>query len=112
SSPRDSAHLQGLRDSSPNRRVIIRLKELLANRNNVAFAHDSIADYWYPLGNGNMMNILYNGIHLAHYTHIDEINKSFDLITFYGANIMRVNLEYWIEQGNSANLYLVIANIT
>src|SRR5699024_11556807 len=86
-----------------------RVKELLANGNNVAFAQDSIADYWYPLGNGNMMNILDNGIHLAHYTHIDEINKAFDLITFLGANIMRVNDEYGIEQGKYDNFIVLDA---
>src|SRR5699024_1498439 len=81
--------------------------ELLANGNNVAFAQDSIADYWYPLGNGNMMNILDNGIHLAHYTHIDEIDKAFDLITVRGTTIMRVKHEYWIDQGTSTNFIVL-----
>ncbi len=85
------------------------MKELLNNGNNVAFAQDSIADYWYPLGNGNMMNILDNGIHLAHYTHIDEINKALDLITYNGANIMRVNDEYGIEAGKPANFIVLDA---
>src|SRR5690625_824394 len=109
SCPTENAHLQGRGDTYPKRRGLTRVKELLANGNNVAFAQDSIADYWYPLGNGNMMNILDNGIHLAHYTHIDEINKAFDLITFHGANIMRVNDEYGIEQGKSANFIVLDA---
>src|SRR5699024_6123333 len=105
----ENAHLQGRGDTYPKRRGLTRVQELLANRNNVAFAQDSIADYLYPLGNGNMMIILDNGIHLAHYTHIDELNKSFDLITFNGANIMRVNDEYEIEQGKSANFIVLDA---
>src|SRR5699024_5717958 len=76
------------------RLVLIRLKELLANGNSVASAQDSIADYWFPLGNGNMMNILDNGIHHAHYTHIDEINKALDLITVNGAGVMRIDEDY------------------
>ena len=56
-----------------------------------------------------MMNILDNGIHLAHYTHIDEINKAFDLITYNGANIMRVNNEYGIEAGKPANFIVLDA---
>ena len=68
SCPTENAHLQGRGDVYPKRRGLTRVKELLENGNNVAFAQDSIADYWYPLGNGNMMNILDNGIHLAHYT--------------------------------------------
>lgn len=107
--PTENAHLQGRGDTYPKRRGLTRVKELLENGNNVAFAQDSIADYWYPLGNGNMMNILDNGIHLAHYTHIDEINKAFDLITMNGANIMRVNDEYGIKAGKPANFIVVDA---
>lgn len=33
---------------------------------NVCFGQDSINDPWYPVGNGNVMNILDRGIHLAH----------------------------------------------
>lgn len=109
SCPTENAHLEGRGDSYPKRRGLTRVKELINNGNNVAFAQDSIADYWYPLGNGNMMNILDNGIHLAHYTHIDEINKAFDLITTYGANIMRVNDEYGIEIGKPANFIVLNA---
>ncbi|WP_342431810.1 amidohydrolase family protein [Neobacillus sp. FSL H8-0543] len=109
SCPTENAHLQGRGDSYPKRRGLTRVKELLHNGNNVAFAQDSIADYWYPLGNGNMMNILDNGIHLAHFTHIDEINKAFDLITYNGANIMRVNDEFGIEIGKPANLIILDA---
>lgn len=109
SCPTENAHLQGRGDTYPKRRGLTRVKELLNNGNNVAFAQDSIADYWYPLGNGNMMNILDNGIHLAHYTHIDEINKAFDLITMNGVNIMRVNDEYGIEAGKPANFIVLDA---
>ncbi|MBF7025195.1 amidohydrolase family protein [Staphylococcus kloosii] len=107
--PTENMHLQGRGDNYPIRRGITRVKELLNNGNNLAFAQDSIADYFYPLGNGNMMNILDNGIHLAHYTHIDEINKALDLITYNGANILRVNDQYGIEEGKPANFIVVDA---
>lgn len=109
SCPTENAHLQGRGDVYPKRRGLTRVKELLENGNNVAFAQDSIADYWYPLGNGNMMNILDNGIHLAHYTHIDEINKALDLITTNGANVMNIE-DYGIKQGNSANFIVLDAH--
>ena len=109
SCPTENAHLQGRGDVYPKRRGLTRVKELLENGNNVAFAQDSIADYWYPLGNGNMMNILDNGIHLAHYTHIDEINKALDLITTNGANVMNIE-DYGIIQGNSANFIVLDAH--
>lgn len=107
--PTENMHLQGRGDNYPVRRGITRVKELLNNGNNLAFAQDSIADYFYPLGNGNMMNILDNGIHLAHYTHIDEINKALDLITNNGANILRVNEQYGIEEGKPANFIVIDA---
>lgn len=107
--PTENMHLQGRGDNYPVRRGITRVKELLNNGNNLAFAQDSIADYFYPLGNGNMMNILDNGIHLAHYTHIDEINKALDLITYNGANILRVNEQYGIEEGKPANFIVIDA---
>lgn len=109
SCPTENAHLQGRGDVYPKRRGLTRVKELLENGSNVAFAQDSIADYWYPLGNGNMMNILDNGIHLAHYTHIDEINKALDLITTNGANVMNIE-DYGIKQGNSANFIVLDAS--
>ncbi|GAA3722080.1 amidohydrolase family protein [Salinicoccus jeotgali] len=108
SCPTENAHLQGRADSYPKRRGLTRVKELLENGNTVAFAQDSIADYWYPLGNGNMMNILDNGIHLAHYTHIDEINKAFDLITYNGAKVMNIEA-YGLEVGNPANFIVLDA---
>ncbi|MHC0552451.1 amidohydrolase family protein [Salinicoccus sp. CNSTN-B1] len=108
SCPTENAHLQGRADSYPKRRGLTRVKELLENGNTVAFAQDSIADYWYPLGNGNMMNILDNGIHLAHYTHIDEINKAFDLITYNGAKVMNIEA-YGLEAGNPANFIVLDA---
>ena len=109
SCPTENAHLQGRGDVYPKRRGLTRVKELLENGSNVAFAQDSIADYWYPLGNGNMMNILDNGIHLAHYTHIDEINKALDLITTNGANVLNIE-DYGITEGNSANFIVLDAH--
>lgn len=113
SCPTENAHLQGRGDNHPKRRGLTRVKELLENGNTVAFAQDSIADYWYPLGNGNMMNILDNGIHLAHYTHIDEINKALDLITVNGAKVMRIDEDYGgygIEAGKPANFIVLDAH--
>src|SRR5699024_1819383 len=109
SCPTENAHLQGRTDNYPKRRGLTRVKELLENGNNVAFAQDSIADYWYPLGNGNMMNILDNGMHLAHYTHIDEINKAFDLVTLNGAKVMQLEAQYGIEAGKRANFIVLDA---
>src|SRR5699024_3550792 len=106
SCPTENAHLQGRGDVYPKRRGLTRVKELLENGNNVAFAQDSIVDYWYALGNGNMMNILDNGIHLAHYTHMEENNIAFVLIIVNVAKAINIE-DYSIKVGNSSN-YIVL----
>src|SRR5690606_5381999 len=59
--PTENAYLQGRQDTYPKRRGLTRVKEFIQEDINVCFAQDSINDPWYPLGNGNMMNILDNG---------------------------------------------------
>ena len=65
SCPTENIYLQGRQDTYPKRRGLTRVKELFENGINVCFAQDSIQDPWYPLGNGNLMNVLDNGIHIA-----------------------------------------------
>lgn len=74
---------------------------------NVAFGQDSINDPWYPMGNGNMMNILDNGIHLAQTMSPDEIKTIFDLITYNGARCMNIQDTYGLEKGKAANFIVL-----
>lgn len=62
--PTENAYLQARQDTYPKRRGMTRVKELLDNGINVSYGQDSIDDLWYPAGNGNLMNILDNGIHM------------------------------------------------
>jgi cytosine deaminase len=93
-------------DNYPKRRGLNRVKELLEEGINICFAQDSINDPWYPLGNGNMMNVLDNGIHLTHLASYEEIEKSFDLITYNGAKTMMIE-DYGLEVGKSANFIVL-----
>ena len=104
--PTENAYLQGRMDNYPKRRGLNRVKELLEEGINVCFAQDSINDPWYPLGNGNMMNVLDNGIHLTHLASYEEIEKSFDLITYNGAKTMMID-DYGLEVGKSANFIVL-----
>ncbi len=104
--PTENAYLQGRMDNYPKRRGLNRVKELLQEGINICFAQDSINDPWYPLGNGNMMNVLDNGIHLTHLASYDEIEKSFDLITYNGAKTMMID-DYGLEVGKSANFIVL-----
>ena len=110
SPPTENAYLQGRQDTYPKRRGLTRVKEFLENGINVAFAQDSINDPWYPMGNGNMMNILDNGIHLAQIMSPEEIDKDLDLITYNGARCLNLQDTYGLEAGKDANFIVIDGN--
>ena len=105
--PTENAYLQGRQDTYPKRRGLTRVKELLNEGITVCFAQDSINDPWYPLGNGNMMNILDNGIHLTQVASYDELETVFDLITYNGAKTMMLEDRYGLEAGKPANFIVL-----
>ena len=108
--PAENAYLQGRQDSYPKRRGLTRVKELWESGVNVCFGQDSINDPWYPVGNGNLMNILDNGIHLAQTMSFDELDRCLDLITYNGAKTLNVEDKYGIEEGKPANFLVLDAN--
>lgn len=109
SCPTENIYLQGRQDTYPKRRGLTRVKELFENGINVCFAQDSIQDPWYPLGNGNLMNVLDNGIHIAQMMSFEEIDRCLDLITVNGAKTMNLTNSYGIEAGKPANFIVLDA---
>ncbi len=107
SCPTENAYLQGRQDSYPKRRGLTRVKEFMENGINVAFAQDSINDPWYPAGNGNMMNILDNGIHLAQIMSPEEFEVDLDLITYNGARCLNIQDRYGLDVGKDANFIVL-----
>ncbi|TDL81170.1 cytosine deaminase [Palleronia sediminis] len=107
--PTENAYLQGRQDSYPKRRGLTRVKEFWESGINVCFGQDSINDPWYPVGNGNLMNILDNGIHLAQTMSMDQLSRCLDLITVNGAKTMNVEDNYGIETGKPANFLVLDA---
>lgn len=107
SCPTENAYLQGRQDTYPKRRGLTRVKEFLESGINVAFAQDSINDPWYPMGNGNMMNILDNGIHLAQIMSPEEVKTNFDLITYNGARCLNIHDSYGLDAGKQANFIVL-----
>lgn len=105
----ENAYLQGRQDSYPKRRGLTRVKELLEAGVNVAFAQDSIVDPWYPAGNGNLMNVLDNGIHLAQIMSFEDFEKNFNLITYNGAKALNIQDTYGLDEGKAAN-FIVLDN--
>lgn len=110
SCPTENIYLQGRQDSYPKRRGLTRVKELQEAGINVCFAQDSISDPWYPLGNGNMMNILDHGIHICQMMSFEEIDKALDLITVNGAKTMHLSDEYGLEVGKPASFLILEAD--
>ncbi len=108
--PTENAYLQGRQDTYPKRRGLTRVKELWQSGINVCFGQDSINDPWYPVGNGNLMNILDNGIHLAQTMSFEELDTCLDLITYNGAKTFNVEDQYGIEAGKPANFLVLDAH--
>lgn len=108
--PTENAYLQGRQDTYPKRRGLTRVKEMWESGINVCFGQDSINDPWYPVGNGNLMNILDNGIHLAQIMSYDELDRCLDLITYNGAKTLNVEDQYGIEEGKPANFLVLNAD--
>ncbi|WP_042354207.1 cytosine deaminase [Bacillus rubiinfantis] len=107
--PLVNIHLQGRFDSYPKRRGVTRVKELLEAGLNVCFGHDDIFDPWYPLGTGNMLQVLHMGIHVTQLMGYDQIVNSIDLITKNSARTLNIEEQYGIETGKPANLIVLAA---
>ena len=107
--PTENAYLQARLDTYPKRRGLTRVREFVDNDINVCFAQDSIVDLWYPAGNGNLMNILDNGIHMAQLMKEEDFDKNLDLVTINGARAMNIEDTYGLDRGKPANFIVLDA---
>lgn len=108
--PAENLHLQGRGDVYPRRRGITRVKELIDAGLNVCLGQDSIMDPWYPLGSGNLMNILDIGIHACHLTDDESIWNALDLITVNGAKAFGLkDADYGLGAGKPASFLVLDA---
>lgn len=102
--PLVNVNLQGRFDTYPKRRGITRMKELLENGINVSLGHDDIYDPFYPLGNGDMTEVLSMGLHLCHMMGYHELNHSYRIITYHGADTLNLDpARYGIAVSKPAN---------
>ena len=108
--PTENAYLQARLDTYPKRRGMTRVREFVDNDINVCFAQDSIVDLWYPAGNGNLMNILDNGIHMAQLMKEEDFEKDLDLVTINGAKAMNLEDTYGLDIGKAANFIVLDAS--
>lgn len=108
--PLVNTHLQGRYDTYPKRRGMTRVKELLANGNNVSFGHDDLFDPWYPLGTGNMYEVVHMGLHVGQMMGYEEILNSYKFITHNAARTLNVQDQYGIEVGKPASFLILNHN--
>jgi len=107
--PLVNTHLQGRVDTYPKRRGVTRVKELLAAGCNVSFGHDDIFDPWYPLGCGDMRDVVFMGLHVCQMMGYQEIMDSWKLVTYNAARTLHLGDSYGIKVGNPANFVVLDA---
>ena len=107
--PLVNIHLQGRFDTYPKRRGITRVKEMIESNINVCFGHDDIFDPWYPLGTGNMLQVLHMGLHICQIMGYSQINNSLDLISYNSAKTLNIQNNYGIEVGKPGNMIILPA---
>ena len=107
--PAENLYLQGRQDSYPKRRGVTRVKELLDAGINVSLGQDSVCDPWYPLGNGNMLNVLDFAVHVSQLMSLDALDRAFELITSNGATTLGL-ADYGIGVGKPADFVVLDAS--
>lgn len=107
--PLVNTHLQGRLDNYPKRRGVTRVKELLENGNNVSFGQDDIFDPWYPLGYGNLRDVVFLGLHVCQLMGYHDIMGSYKFITYNGAKTLHLGADYGIKTGNPASFVIMDA---
>ncbi len=110
SNPLINTHLQGRFDTYPKRRGITRVKELNESNINVCFGHDDILDPWYPMGTGNMIEVLHFGLHVCQMMGYDDISESLKFITKNSAITLNIEDKYGIEVSKPGNLIILNAS--
>jgi cytosine deaminase len=100
--------LQGRHDTFPKRRGLTRVKEMLALGIRVGFGQDCCLDPWYSLGNADMLDVAFMGLHVAQMSHPSEMAKCFDMVTTESAAIMHLD-HYGLAVGKRASLVVLDA---
>ena len=109
SNPLVNTHLQGRMDTYPKRRGVTRVKELTVEGINVSFGHDDIFDPWYPMGTGNLRDVVFMGLHVCQMMGYQEIMDSYKFITANAAKTLHLGEEYGIAVGRPASFVVMDA---
>ena len=100
--------LQGRHDTYPKRRGLTRVKEMQAHGINVGWGQDCVLDPWYSLGNADMLDVAFMGLHVAQMTSPQEMRTCFDMVTTHNAKTMDL-ADYGLHVGAKASLVVLDA---
>ena len=103
--------LQGRHDTYPKRRGQTRVRELRDSGVLIGFGSDCILDPWYSLGNADMLDVAFMGLHVGQLSSREDMAWCFDAITSNSATIMHLE-DYGISVGSKANFNLLQAKNT
>jgi len=107
--PLINMHLQGRLDGYPKRRGMAPIKSFMSSGVNVSLGHDCIMDPWYPLGVGDMLQVLFMAVHVDQIMGQQELADSINLITYNASKAWRNTREYGLGEGKKANFVLANA---
>ena len=100
--------LQGRHDTYPKRRGQTRVRELRAAGVTVGFGSDCMMDPWYSLGNADMLDVAFMGLHVGHFSSRADMAWCFDAVTRNSADIMGLK-GYGVAKGCAANFVVLQA---
>lgn len=101
-------YLMGRADTSPVRRGITRVRQLVGAGVNVACASDNVRDYFRPFGNADILEEALITAQVAQMGTPSELAKIFRMGTYNGAKLMRLE-GYGLEPGCKADMVLLDA---
>ena len=100
--------IQGRHDTYPKRRGLTQVPEMLNHGIRVGWGQDCVLDPWYSFGSADMLDVAHMGLHVAHMTSEEDINKCFMMITHSNAQIIGLE-NYGLKKGSSASLVVLDA---
>ncbi len=77
---------------------------------NVCFGHDDVLDPWYPLGSGNMLQVLQMGVHVCQLMGHQQLKNGWKLISENSARALCIGERHGIDVGKPAHCLILDAS--
>ncbi|WP_040158464.1 amidohydrolase family protein [Nigerium massiliense] len=107
--PKENLQLQGRGFGQPVPRGVAPIRDLDDLGLPVAFGQDSMVDPWYPLGDGDLVDVLDVALHVGHMLTPAYLDRALDFLTLHPATNFGLADRYGIEEGRLASLLVLDA---